>query len=618
MRKKILLFIILIAVSASVFAAEAFYIKNYNIEIDIAENRVYTISEDLDMYYTEARRGFYRDIPYRYGRIKSNIKVLSSSERYSTEREGDYYSLKFGDEDITIRGDKNYKFSYSYDLGRDQYSDYDEFYYNIIGNWDNTIDNISFKITFPKAIDPEKIWFTSGDYGSVWGEDVEYTLSSDNRTITGIVKHLDEHQSLTLRTEMEEGYFVGARVKKNYQIVTLIVQLVLSIGLCAIVYLLYKMYGVDKDLYVVPRFEAPEGLTPMDAGYIIDEIVDEKDVSAMFFYWADKGYLKIEERDDDEFVFHKVKNLPSFSHPGEIALFDSVFGNNESVTAEDMGERHFPQNIETKVKPAVKRFFKGERAIYGRKSKAMSGTAVFLLIVLAIATTVVLTLNEIGEFSFILLIVSLFGVMGIIGCTAIWRKEQYTKKKSLLTGAIIGTIVSFVILTAAYTFIAFYLGNSFIISIISSLSATVAMVFISYTSIFIEKRSVYGQTQIEQILGYREFLDKVEVDKLKTLIDEDPEYFYHNLSWAMVFGLEDKWAKKFKDLYVQPASWYVSNHFTVSDYLFYSYLTRRWRSAYVRTVVPASLPKNTGGSGSHSGFGGFSGGGFGGGGGRSW
>ena len=41
------------------------------------------------------------------------------------------------------------------------------------------------------------------------------------------------------------------------------------------------------------------------------------------------------------------------------------------------------------------------------------------------------------------------------------------------------------------------------------------------------------------------------------LIEEDPEYFFNILPYAMVFGLSDHWSKQFKALKIKPPSWYI-------------------------------------------------------------
>ena len=133
------------------------------------------------------------------------------------------------------------------------------------------------------------------------------------------------------------------------------------------------------------------------------------------------------------------------------------------------------------------------------------------------------------------------------------------------------------------------------------------------------KRSAYGNKMLEQTLGYREFIDKVEMSVLRMLIDEDPMVYYHVLGYAVVLGLEDSWANKFKGITIPPATWY--NGPTAFDVYYFS----RMASRMSRVVPAAAIPKTSSSSnpgahvgGSSFGGGGFSGGGFGGGGGRAW
>jgi len=141
---------------------------------------------------------------------------------------------------------------------------------------------------------------------------------------------------------------------------------------------------------------------------------------------------------------------------------------------------------------------------------------------------------------------------------------------------------------------------------------------LGFLGIVASKRSPYAQQMLEQIVGYREFISKVEMDKLKLMIDEDPQIFYHVLGYAIVLGLEDTWAKKFKSLSFEQPSWYYGRT-PVADALFYSALSHRLHSTVMEKAV-YSQAKGGGRSPVHSSFGssGFSGGGFGGGGGGAW
>ena len=133
------------------------------------------------------------------------------------------------------------------------------------------------------------------------------------------------------------------------------------------------------------------------------------------------------------------------------------------------------------------------------------------------------------------------------------------------------------------------------------------------------KRSAYAQEVLGQILGYRDFLENVEIDKLRTLIDENPSYFYHNLSYAIVLDLEKEWAGKASDLVKEPATWYTGyGNPVLSSYFYYSMFNRinnRYRNCF---APPASAYRSSGRGPSHPGFSSFAGGGSGGGGARGW
>ena len=101
-------------------------------------------------------------------------------------------------------------------------------------------------------------------------------------------------------------------------------------------------------------------------------------------------------------------------------------------------------------------------------------------------------------------------------------------------------------------------------------------------------------------------------------MDETPDYFFNVLPYAYVFGLTDKWAKKFEEITVEPPNWYHSSY---DGQMFNTWIFMNSFHHYTNsmqhniTIPPAS---SGGGDGSFSGGGGFSGGGMGGGGGGSW
>lgn len=623
MKRFTLVALVLLLSMFSLFA-ENFVINEYVVDIDVSQDRVYTITETILMNFTTPSHGFYRDIPYIYRNdrvIKAVVDNISVSAPFEKEKNGDYISLKIGDPDKYVSGPVEYTISYTYDLGEDQYPDYDEFYYNIIGDmWDTTISNILFRIKFPSPIDKDRIWYTSGLFGSTSFVG-KTSLEMDDTVIVGYVPSLGAKSALTVRVEMDEGYFVGAREIKDYSLLAGIITIILAIAIAVYFILSYTRYGIDDPLAVVVNFDAPKGLTPLECGYLIDESADDKDVGAMIFYWADKGYLTIEETDKkgDDFIFHKKKDLDDGATENERKLFSALFKAGDDVDIDKLGKSQFAKTVNENVKPGVGSYFKGDRGLLEVESSKKARTMTFLAVFYILIYSASMCITDLA-FTFFTLFCAFFFLCISLLFASKMKKQKYIKKFSRLWSMLIYIFISFI--CVAFTYGYADKGNT---SNSTTVGATVALVVVtllgSYGANAMQKRSEYGKHTMENVLGYKEFIDKVEVDKLKMLIEQDPEYFYHVLSFAICFGLEDKWAKKFNNILIQPASWYYSPYNVATDYLFYSSLYRRMNNTYKNQVVPASYPRSTsghGGSSTFSGSSGFSGGGFGGGGGRSW
>ena len=121
--------------------------------------------------------------------------------------------------------------------------------------------------------------------------------------------------------------------------------------------------------------------------------------------------------------------------------------------------------------------------------------------------------------------------------------------------------------------------------------------------------------ELENILGFKEFIVVTEEDKIKTMLEVNPELYYKVLPYAQVLGVTDEWEGKFKKLLVQPPSWSVASDMDWFDwYVLHRCINRSMTSAMIRMAASAAS-SSVGRSGGGGSFGGFGGGGFGGGGG---
>lgn len=148
-------------------------------------------------------------------------------------------------------------------------------------------------------------------------------------------------------------------------------------------------------------------------------------------------------------------------------------------------------------------------------------------------------------------------------------------------------------------------------------SVIASKLFIFIFSRFMPRKTKKGSLAHEEILGFREFIYRAERDRIERLAKDDPTLFDRFLPYALVFGLGDRWAEAFHDMYKNPHSWYDSPRYgnVFSSQVFVMDLGR---SLHVMNNTFISTPSRSGGNSGGSGFGGSSGGGFGGGGGGSW
>ncbi|MDE7390038.1 MAG: DUF2207 domain-containing protein, partial [Lachnospiraceae bacterium] len=193
-----------------------YVIDSYNVQINVNEDNTFDITENINVYFNQARHGIYREIPlvntvYRIdGTVSKNrakVSNVSVSEQSSKSKTSDMYCIQIGSENVTVTGEKEYTIKYTYDIGADPLKNADEFYFNIIGSgWTSPIGGITFTINMPKKFDVRKLGFSAG-YGGIFGTDkVEYEVNGNTITggYNGIISPLE---GLTVRLELPEGYF---------------------------------------------------------------------------------------------------------------------------------------------------------------------------------------------------------------------------------------------------------------------------------------------------------------------------------------------------------------------------------------------------------------------------
>ena len=611
-----LIVILCLCAMTSLFAQD-YRITDFRMDITADASNTLHVIEDLDFQFDGPHHGFYQEIPVRFGKKRVILSNLKASEPLTEDKvSSDWVTYRVGYADRTVQGTHSYTLSYDYAIGDDGNNEYDEVYYNLLGTgWECAVDNFSFTLHMDKPVDSSRIWVTRGVYGSTEKETV--SVSADGKTISGRYKNLGNGEGLTIRVELPQGYFSEVRPYVDMTLLYAILCMIASIATMVLAYFLFNKYGRDKVLVPVVRYTPPEGLSPLEVGFLADGVVDPKDLTSMLFYWADQGCLTIEQVTKKKMVFTKIKE-PGTSKIHELKFFDAFFacGTDGVVEMKDLNTEGFARAVE-RAKSDTLSYFTKARSLVDQKAERKKLLVFLLTVVPLLFSAFASTWDYLAGIT-----VAVLG-LGIADCvitTAIFSHLmshwEMKKSTSRFFSFFAMGIINLVFVAICWVLISEAGRGGF--SFLLALCATVVPAIISSLGSLTGRRSDYGVKVMEQTLGYREFISKVEMDKLKLMIDEDPQIFYHVLGYAIVLGLEEKWAKKFAKLAMVQPSWYVGPSNLMFDYLFFSALTRNIQTSVVQNLYHEASSGRMHSVGSSFGGGGFSGGGFGGGGGGAW
>jgi uncharacterized membrane protein YgcG len=124
------------------------------------------------------------------------------------------------------------------------------------------------------------------------------------------------------------------------------------------IYLVWYFWGRDPRPQIVPAYlpEPPSDLPPGMAGTLIDEKADTRDVLATIVDLARRGYLHMQELDEDDdsgyssrdFLYTKLKEPDDALRPYETYLFEKLFGGEKERKLSDLKNNFYKYNDKVK------------------------------------------------------------------------------------------------------------------------------------------------------------------------------------------------------------------------------------------------------------------------------
>lgn len=601
------------------------------------DDRSCKITQTIDVRFFSSSHGIYVDIPVNSGEKVRDLKVKTEPSRpytVSHTSRNKIVRAQIGDPDIEFRPNSTMKCIVEYEYITPKHpNNADVLAFNAIGGgWTCFTKKASITMTYPDApidggegygiwIGGEKLTSESKGVTVNWSDggktvDIDIENRCENYTLR------EEYCALRPFENVELAYLMPQGALKTRFDNEFIIALCVGLLLVAAIVLLKVFVAKNKTVtpvveYYPPRIDSARGdsryMLPVQMGKLIDGTCSTEDVTSLVFYWASKGYLAIEEREDDTY-FIKLCDISEVT-VYEKNMFDKLFSRGDigddgkaEVALGTLRGKFSSTVISTAS--AVNAEYRGR--FYKSKFNALTAVAMVLTAVYGVAFTMLTGLRvgfELNAFGPFIAVAGALAatILGIVHVNFSFKLDETKNKIAYISRAVLCVLLA--------------LGAVFavpkdVMGIAEKIVVAVCFGACMLIAPSLRVRTDFYAQQLEYILGFRNFLRDAEKDRLETLLEQDPQYYYDILPYANVLGVSDIWADKFKDMAIEPPSYYSSySGSTVFNIMILHSLSRNVSSGL--TYVPPSSSSGSFSSGGSSG-GGFSGGSFGGGGGGRW
>ncbi len=563
--KKIFILLTLLLVFTAGYAQD-FTVTNYTVDITIDEDGYFDVIENYDLNFEIPKHGIYRNIQTQYDLFNFEGKKEERKIRISHVKVPDYkfdvpfnfvqklkdnMIIKIGDKDVTLVGPQHYEIQYRVHNAFLFEDSQIRFYWNIKPDgWEADFEQISFRIHVPENIplSKENCFVYSGERGtSIPSKD--FKLYYTNEGFSGT-----SNDSFISRS----GESVTVLINLPPNSITEEKPLwpfwnqygwVFLIGILITgFYALWRKFGRDDRVVTTTSYYPPKDMDPAMVGFLINDRDDTSDLISLIPYWGARGLIKMEE-------------IPK----------KGWFGSKDTKLIK-IG------NLPDDSPPYEKEIFTG---LFGHEQGLESSEILVSSLKDTFYTTMSSASSQLKKMA---------------------QPYYVVESKKVQTILYFGLVANAIVLTA----IALFVWGP-----LAAVAIVLTSVLLIILNGYMIKKNDIGNRVLSELKGFRQFIKVAEENKLKMLLQDDPNYFESTMGYALAFGLFEKWAKKFDALNIPPPSWYSSA--SAHAFTMQGFSKSFSKSMAVTQSTMISSPKSSGSSG-----GGSSGGGFGGGGGGSW
>src|SRR6476660_31861 len=374
-----LLFLTFIIILAAPVFAQSWRIADFQDVITVSADGSTLVKERINLVFIGQWHGIHRTIPIEYpGPRGTNYTLFlditavtdgaGQKLKYESKTSGNYRDLKIyitGAVDTT----RTVEIEYLVRNGIRYFEDHDEFYWNVTGNdWPVPIDHAEAHVYLPESASGKlRAQAFTGVYGSA-----QRDATSE---VNGADVAFETSNPLPMRGGMTIDIFIPKGILKEPGAITRAFWFLgsnpivfLPFVTFAVMYVLWWYKGRDPDpgRSVAPMYEPPPGMSPAEAGALIDDTIHPRDITSTIVDLAVRGYIKIEETVDTtllvfhsrDYIFHLIKPLTEWQGlaPHERVMLENIFAGGQQTRLSSLKNRFYTAIpiIQQDIKAALK------------------------------------------------------------------------------------------------------------------------------------------------------------------------------------------------------------------------------------------------------------------------
>ena len=402
----------------------------------------------------------------------------------------------------------------------------------LLCGFDYPVKQLAFSVTMPGDVTGKKPTFTSGF--------LQTNIESIVNCVTGgslisgtVAQTLQDREKLTLVMEVDEAMFPGKLIifrEGNPEVVPMSI-----FAGAALLYWLLFMRCLP--LLRQRRTEVLEGVTAGELGCHLTAA--GADLTMMVFTWAELGYLRICPDKRGRVYLQRRMGMGNERTAFENRCFHSLFSKGDLVDATGMPYARLCAKVSQTISGVQEMYLRraGNSFIF----RALScGIGLFCGICYAHNFTTNSTLQVILSIG-----------LGLLGIVCSWMIQDGTYRLHIR-----GKIPIYIATAAYILWIALgILSGAWHVGLLTVLGQLLTGLAAAYGG----RRSDLGRHQAGLILGLRHYLATISKEELDRTLENDPDFFFRMLPYAIALGVDTQFAKLFGDRKMDHCSYFAAS-----------------------------------------------------------